>query len=225
MRKIIVTTFVTMDGVMQAPGGPDEDRTGGFEWGGWQFAYADENAGRAIMKILEGDFDLLLGRRTYEIFAAYWPFQNDFIGEKFNRIRKYVAATSPVDTSWQNTTVLKDVVNELKKLKAEDGPDFLVHGSSRLIQTLLSNHLVDVLHTIVYPITTGKGKKLFEEGTQPQEWKVTEASVTPGGVFIASYTRGEKLRKGIPLPGEISDAELARRKKWKEEENKNSSGS
>ncbi len=217
MRKIIVTTFMTMDGVLQAPGGPDEDRTGGFEWGGWQFTYSDETADQAIMKILEADFDLLLGRRTYEIFAAYWPYQKDFIGEKFNRIRKYVAATSPVDTSWQNTIVLKDAVSELKKLKAEDGPNFLVHGSSRLIQTLLANRLVDVLHTVIYPITIGKGKKLFEEGTQPQEWKVTEASVTPGGVFIASYSPGEKLKKGSALPGKVSDAEMARRKKWAQE--------
>ena len=215
MRKIIVTTFMTLDGVLQAPGGPHEDRTGGFEWGGWQFTYSDETAGHAIMKILETDFDLLLGRRTYEIFAAYWPYQNDFIGQKFSRIRKYVVGTSEVDTSWQNTIQLKDdVVNRLNKLKTEEGPDLLVHGSSRLIQTLLSNHLVDVLHTVVYPITIGKGKKLFEEGTQPQVWKVTRSSVTPGGVSITSYEPGDGLKKGSELPGTISDAEIARRNKW-----------
>ena len=223
MRKIIVTTFMTLDGVLQAPGGPDEDRTGGFDWGGWQFTYSDEAAGQAIMKILEADFDLLLGRRTYEIFAAYWPYQNDFIGQKFNRISKYVVGTSDIDTSWQNTIQLKDdVVNRLKKLKTEEAPDLLVHGSSRLIQTLLSNHLIDVLHTIVYPITIGKGKKLFEEGTQPQEWKVTQSFVTPGGVSIISYEPGERLKKGAELPGTVSDAEIARREKWMQEERKSS---
>ena len=215
MRKIVVTTFMTLDGVLQAPGGPHEDRTGGFEWGGWQFTYSDETAGHAIMKILETDFDLLLGRRTYEIFAAYWPYQSDFIGQKFNRIRKYVVGTSEVDTSWQNTIQLKDdVVNRLNKLKTEEGPDLLVHGSSRLIQTLLSNHLVDVLHTVVYPITIGKGKKLFEEGTQPQVWKVIQSSVTPGGVSITSYEPGVRLKKGSEIPGTISDAEIARRNRW-----------
>src|SRR5262249_12774798 len=147
MRKIIVTTFMTMDGVLQAPGGPEEDRTNGFKWGGWQFPHSDELSNNAIAKIMSTPFDLLLGRRTYEIFAAYWPYHNGTIGEKFNRINKYVVATTPVDTSWKNSILISgDVVNELKKLKEQGGPDLLVHGSSRLIQTLLANRLVDVLH-------------------------------------------------------------------------------
>src|SRR5690606_11523968 len=121
---------------------------------GWQFPYQDEQTKNALGKIFSTPFDLLLGRRTYEIFAAHWPYQNDAIGAVFNRIHKYVVATTPVDLSWKNSILIsKDVVNELKKLKQQNGPDLLVHGSSRLVQTLLSNHLVDVLHTWIFPIT------------------------------------------------------------------------
>jgi len=222
MRKIIVVTFLTMDGVLQAPGGPEEDRTNGFKWGGWQFPYSDELSNNAIAKIMSTPFDLLLGRRTYEIFAAYWPYHNDMIGEKFNRINKYVVATTPIDTSWKNSILInRDVVNELKKLKDQDGPDLLVHGSSRLIQTLFANQLVDVLHIWTHPKTLGKGKKLFEEGTPTQEWKLTEAVVSTTGVIIASYVPGGEVKLGSYVPDEVSDAEIERRKKWlKEEEGK-----
>jgi dihydrofolate reductase len=172
MRKIIVTTFLTMDGVLQSPGAPEEDRTNGFEWGGWQFPHSDEETRNGIAKIMSTPFNLLLGRRTYEIFSAYWPYQNGPIAEKFNRINKYVVATTPIDTSWKNSILInKDVVNELKKLKQSDGPDFLVHGSGGLVQTLFAHNLVDVLHTWIFPITLGKGKKLFAEGTHAQGWK------------------------------------------------------
>lgn len=210
---------MSMDGVLQAPGGPEEDRTGGFKWGGWQFGYNDDETNKEIGKIFEKPFDLLLGRRTYEIFSAYWPYKDDMIGQLFNRIKKYVVATTSIDTSWQHTILInKDVVNELKKLKQQDGPDLLVHGSSVLIQTLLANNLVDVLHTWIYPITLGKGKKLFQEGTKDQEWKLTESKITPNGVIIASYTPGGEIKKGSYVPDEVSDAEIERRKKWKEEE-------
>lgn len=219
MRKIIVVTFLTMDGVLQAPGGPEEDRTGGFKWGGWQFPFSDELANNALAKIMSTPFDLLLGRRTYEIFAAYWPYNNDAIGEKFNRINKYVVATTPVDTSWKHSILINgDVVNELKKLKAQDGPDLLVHGSSGLIQTLFANRLVDVLHTWTYPLTLGKGKKLFKEGTPAQEWKLTEAVVSTTGAILASYVPGGEVRLGSYVPDEVSDAEIERRKKWRKEE-------
>jgi dihydrofolate reductase len=219
MRKIIVTTFMTMDGVMQAPGGPDEDRTGGFQWGGWQFGYADEKADEGISKIMATPFDLLLGRRTYEIFAAYWPYQKHSIAEKFNSINKYVVATTPIDTSWNNSILIKtDVVNELKKLKAEDGPDLLVHGSSRLVQTLFANRLVDVLHLWTYPITLGKGKKLFQEGTPTQEWQLTDVVVTNTGAIMATYLTGGEVKLGSYGSDEPSEAEMKRRKKWKEEE-------
>jgi dihydrofolate reductase len=214
MRKIIVVSFLTMDGVLQAPGGPEEDRTGGFKWGGWQFNYGDDEVNKELGKIFVNEFDLLLGRRTYEIFAAYWPYMDDEIGRKFNSINKYVVATTPIDTSWHKTILInKDVVNELKKLKAQDGPDLLVHGSSVLIQTLLANRLVDILHTWTYPITLGKGKKLFQDGTQPQEWRMTEGMVSPSGVVVAKYEQGGDVRPGSYAGDQTSKAELARRKK------------
>jgi dihydrofolate reductase len=218
MRKIIVATYMTMDGVLQAPGGPEEDPSNGFKWGGWSFHYWDELMNNKLNKIMLNPHDLLLGRRTYEIFAAYWPYKNDAIGETFNRINKYVVATTPIDTSWKGTILInKDVVNELKKLKQQDGPDLFVWGSSRLIQTLLSNYLVDELHTWTFPITLGKGKKLFEEGTQAQQWKLTESAVSTTGVMIASYVPDGEVKHGSFVPDEVSEAELARRKKWSRE--------
>lgn len=218
MRKIIVATFMTMDGVMQAPGGPDEDPSNGFKWGGWQFQYGDEQVNDTLSNIFSTPFDLLLGRRTYEIFSAYWPYQNDAIAEVFNRINKYVVATTPIDLSWKKSILIdKDVVNELKKLKKGDGPDLLVHGSSRLVQTLLSNHLIDVLHTWIYPITLGTGKKLFQEGTQAQQWKMTNSVVSPTGIIIASYVPDGEVKKGSYVPDKPSKAELARREKWSRE--------
>ncbi|MET0636059.1 MAG: dihydrofolate reductase family protein [Chitinophagaceae bacterium] len=218
MRKIIVPTFLTMDGVLQAPGGPDEDPSNGFKWGGWQFPYWDESMNGSLRRIMENPFDLLLGRRTYEIFAAHWPYQDDEISEKFNRINKYVVATTPIDLSWKNSILIsRDVVNELKKLKAQDGPDLLVHGSGRLVQTLLSNHLVDVLHTWVFPITLGTGKKLFEEGTRPQQWKLTDSVVSNTGAILASYVPDGEVKLGSHVPEKVSDAELARREKWSRE--------
>jgi dihydrofolate reductase len=219
MRKIIVTEFLTMDGVLQAPGGAKEDTTNGFKWGGWLFPHSDEVTDNAIGKIMSNEFDLLLGRRTYEIFAAYWPYQNDAIGEKFNRINKYVVATTPVDTSWNHSILInKNVVNELKKLKGEDGPDLLVHGSSRLVQTLLANRLVDLLHIWICPLTLGQGKKLFVDGTQPQEWKLTESVVSTKGVIIASYMPDGEVKLGSYVPEKVSDAELKRQEKWMKEE-------
>jgi dihydrofolate reductase len=220
MKKIIVSMFLSMDGVLQAPGGPEEDRTGGFQWGGWTFPYWDDLMNNALGKIMSKPFDLLLGRRTYEIFAAHWPYQeNDPIGDTFNRIQKYVVATTPVDLSWQNSTLIKgDVVSELKKLKAQDGPDLFVHGSSRLVQTLLSHHLIDELHTWIFPLTLGNGKKLFEEGTQALQWKLTDTTVSTTGVLIASYVPDGDVKTGSFVPDKVSEAEMARREKWAKEE-------
>jgi dihydrofolate reductase len=207
-----------MDGVLQAPGGPDEDPSNGFKWGGWQFPYWDDQLNNDPGKIMSIPFDLLLGRRTYEIFAAHWPYQNDEIGETFNRINKYVVATTPIDTSWKNSILInKDVVNELKKLKKQDGPDLMVWGSSRLIQTLLANQLIDILHTWTYPLTLGKGKKLFEEGTQAQQWKMTASEVSKAGVIFASYVPEGDVKCGSFVPDKASEAELARREKWSRE--------
>ncbi len=218
MRKIIVSTFLTMDGVLQAPGGPEEDRTNGFKWGGWMFYYGDDTTNKAMGQLMSKPFDLLLGRRTYEIFSAHWPYQQDEIGQLFNRINKYVVASSAVDLSWQNSTLInKNVVSELKKLKEQDGPDLLVHGSGKLVQTLLANHLVDELHTWINPITLGKGKKLFEEGTQAQQWKLTESVVSAKGVIIARYVPDGEVKHGSFMPDTPSEAEIARRKRWEKE--------
>jgi dihydrofolate reductase len=218
MRKIIVPNFLTMDGVLQAPGGREEDSSNEFKWGGWQIPFWGEKMKNDPEKIMSIPFDLLLGRRTYEIFAAYWPYQNDTIGEIFNRINKYVVATTPIDMSWKNSVLInKDVVDEIKKLKGQEGTDLMVWGSSRLIQTLLSNHLIDVLHTWTYPITLGSGKKLFEEGTQAHRWKMTDSEVSPKGVIYANYVPDGEVECGPFAPDKVSDAELARRGKWNRE--------
>jgi dihydrofolate reductase len=208
-----------MDGVLQAPGGPEEDSTGQFKWGGWSFHYWDDLMNEKMGRILSGPFDLLLGRRTYEIFAAHWPYQeNDPTAETFNRIEKYVVATTPVDLSWQKSTLITgNIVSELKKLKTQDGPDLLVNGSGRLIQTLLEHHLIDVLHTWIFPVTLGKGKKLFEEGTQAQEWKLTDTTISTTGVIIASYLPAGDVKIGSFVPDTISEAEIARRNKFTKE--------
>jgi dihydrofolate reductase len=215
MRKIIVTMFMTMDGVLQAPGGADEDTSNGFEWGGWSFPYGDDLTDQQLAKIMSEPFDLLLGRRTYEIFAAYWPYHQDNpIGEMFNRIQKYVVATTPVDLSWEHSTLISEnVADELRKLKNGDGPALLVHGSSRLVQTLLAEHLIDELHMWIHPITLGKGKQLFQEGTNPQQWKLVETVIGTKGMIIASYVPdGEVQTASIP-DGELNEAEIARREK------------
>lgn len=209
---------MTLDGVLQGPGGPHEDTTNGFKWSGWQAPFADEVMGTAIEKIMAKPFDLLLGRRTYEIFSAHWPYQHDEIGEKFNRVRKFVVGTTPIDLSWNNTTwINRDVVNELKKLKKEDAPDLLLHGSSRLVQTLFSNQLVDELHLWTYPLTLGSGKKLFDDGTPAQRWTLVESVVSPNGAYLATYVPGGQVETGTFATLPPSDAELARRKKWEKE--------
>lgn len=218
MRKVIITSFMTMDGVLQAPGDPEEDRTNGFKWGGWQAPYADEIMNNALRDIMATPFDLLLGRRTYEIFSAYWSYQDDEIGKKFNLINKYVVATTPVDLSWKNSILIsKNIVAELKELKKQDGPNLMVHGSSQLIQTLLDNQLVDTLHIWIYPLTLGEGKKLFQQGTTPQQWKLTESIVTPTGAILATYIPDGEVQCGSFATTEPSTAELARRERWSRE--------
>ncbi len=216
MRKIMVATFMTMDGVLQAPGGQLEDPSNGFKWGGWSFPYGDDISHQVLQKTMSNPFDLLLGRRTYEIFAAHWPYQNDEIGEIFNRINKYVVATTPIDLSWNHSILInKDVVNEIKKLKSQDGPDLFIWGSSQLLQTLFANGLVDIMQIWTYPITLGTGKKLFREGIPAQEWKLTEPVViTSKGIMIATYAPNGEVKLGSFVPEKVSDAELARQEKW-----------
>ena len=191
MRKIITTTFVTLDGVFQAPGGPEEDPSDGFKYGGWQYGYvSDPEMGTIISRFMNQPFELLLGRRTYDIFAAYWPNhpEKKEVATPFNSNRKYVVSHTPKELSWQNSTLISgDVVAEIKKLKAMDGPDLWVWGSGNLIQTLLNNDLVDAMHIFTYPIVIGSGKRLFETGAKPQSFKMTESKISKAGVIFATY--------------------------------------
>jgi len=199
MRKIIVLSFISLDGVMQAPGAPDEDTSGGFKFGGWTFPYFDEFAGRVMGEQMGHPFDLLLGRKTYDIFAGYWPKQTGDIAKSFNPAAKYVVSNSlkQADASWQNSHVLSgDVVAEIKKLKESDGPELQVHGSGNMIQTLLKNDLVDELWLKIFPVTLGLGKKLFTDGTIPAAWKLTECKASPAGVIFANYQRGGDVKTG-----------------------------
>jgi dihydrofolate reductase len=199
MRKIITTTFVTLDGVMQAPGAPDEDRDGGFSHGGWSFGYWDDVMGGIMQGFMGLPFELLLGRRTYDIFAAYWPTatSDEAIAKPFNSTRKYVVSHTRQALSWHNSTLVTgDVVGELRKLKQIDAPDLWVHGSAKLVQTLLANGLVDVMHLWIFPVTMGPGKRLFAEGTRPEGFKVIDAKVATTGVIIATYEPAGAIKSG-----------------------------
>ncbi len=199
MRKLVVLTFVSMDGVMQAPGGPKEDTSGGFKYGGWVAGYFDDTLGAVMGEQMSEQFDLLLGRKTYEIFASYWPDakQDLDIAEKFNKCTKYVASRTRKKLDWKNSVLLKgDVAKEVKNLKAQDGPALQVHGSGNLVQTLLKNDLVDELRLKIFPITLGKGKKLFAEGTIPAGFRLVGSKATPSGVIVATYQRDGDVRTG-----------------------------
>ena len=195
MRKIIVLTFISLDGVMQAPGGPEEDTSGGFAYGGWTFPYFDEFGGNEMGKQMGKPFDLLLGRKTFEIFAGYWPEHNDEIGKPINDATKYVMSKTLTTHNWQKTVFL-ETVDDIKKLKEGDGPDLQVHGSGNLIQTLLKNDLVDEMWLKTFPVTLGKGKKLFAEGVIPAAWELTESKVSPTGVIFANYKRAGEIKTG-----------------------------
>lgn len=195
MRKLVVLTFVSIDGVMQAPGGKGEDPSGGFDLEGWTVPYFDEVGGNEMSKQMGQPFDLLLGRKTYEIFASYWPQQGN--DHPLNRAKKYVVSNGDINTDWQETLQIRgNVAAEIKKLKQQDGPMLQVHGSSILIQTLLANDWVDELWLKVFPVTLGKGKRLFGAGTIPAAFKLTESKVSPSGVIIASYKRDGEVRLG-----------------------------
>ncbi|MCC2630844.1 MAG: Dihydrofolate reductase [Candidatus Paceibacter sp.] len=196
MRKIIVLSFISLDGVMQAPGGPTEDTSGDFKFGGWTVPYFDEASGKLMDEQMTKPFDLLLGRKTYDIFAGYWPHHVD-AWPQADKAVKYVASNSLANGTWEKTVVLKgDVVAELKKLKASDGPDLQVHGSGNFIQTLLKNDLVDELWLKMFPITLGGGKKLFAEGTMPAAFTLESTTTTPSGVIFANYKRAGEVKTG-----------------------------
>jgi dihydrofolate reductase len=198
LRKIIVLSFITLDGVMQAPGGPDEDTASGFKYGGWTAPYfyeADQAAGELMEKQMKSA-DLLLGRKTFEIFAAYWPTHAD-IWPGINDVTKYVISKimNKNESDWENIVFLKSV-DDIKKLKNSEGTNIQVHGSGKLIQTLLKHDLVDELWLKTFPITLGQGKKLFDDGTIPAAFTLTESLLTPNGVIFANYRRAGKVRTG-----------------------------
>lgn len=198
MRKLIVLSFISLDGVMQAPGGKGEDPSGGFDKEGWTVPFFDDALSAEMGKQMGQPFDLLLGRKTYEIFAGYWPKQQEGdIGAGINKAVKYVVGTTEIDTSWEQTVQIKDDVSaEIRKLKATDGPMLQVHGSGNLIQTLLAEDLIDELWLKTYPVTLGKGKRLFGEGTIPAAFKLIESKTSPSGVVIASYERAGEVETG-----------------------------
>ena len=196
MREIIVLSYITLDGVMQAISAPEEDTSDGFKYGGWSVPYSDEFL-RAVMKEqMSKPFELLLGRITYDIFASYWP-QHESGWPGVNAATKYVASRAPLKLSWKNSVQLTgDVVQELKKLKEKTRPDIHVYGSGNLIQTLLQNDLVDEFWLKIFPITIGSGKRLFAEGTISAAFKLNESKVSPSGVIIAYYERGGNVETG-----------------------------
>jgi dihydrofolate reductase len=222
MRKLVVLSFITLDGVMQAPGGPEEDPTGGFKYGGWVFPYFDDFLGKVMDRQMGHPFDLLLGRKTYEIFAAYWPYvktDKDPIAAGINSAKKYVASKTLTKLDWNNSEVIQgDVAEEVEKLKEQDGPEIQVHGSGDLIQTLLKHDLIDELKLKIFPITLGRGKRLFAEGTIPVGFKLLGSGSSPGGVIIASYVRAGEVKTGSFAFEPPTEAELARRKRLKKEE-------
>src|ERR671914_228696 len=199
MRKVVVGAMVSMDGVMQAPGGPEEDPSGAFKFGGWvaPFADADPVFGAEIGKLFGEPFDLLLGRRTYDIFAAYWPHAEggsyDDIATAFNRVRKYVATRKGADLTWKGSVAPRDAAKDVAKLKQEDGPSLVTQGSTELVHALLAAGLVDEIRTFTFPVLLGKGKRLFGDDSQPHAFKVIDSAVSPNGLIAATYVRAGKV--------------------------------
>lgn len=219
MRTIRTASFVSLDGVMQAPGGPDEDTTGGFRFGGWVWPHFDEASGGLMGEAMGEDYDLLLGRRTYEIFAAYWPHVNDGLGRTFNTINKYVAAGPETPLTWAHSHRLEgDLAQAVRALKATEGRDLLIQGSSEVIHTLLAHDLIDQLTLLTFPVILGAGKRLFDGGAHPGAWTLTKTRQSDSGVVAHAWRRTD-----LPPPtgsfGEVEpgEAELARRARWARE--------
>jgi dihydrofolate reductase len=200
MRRIIATTFISLDGVMQAPGGPNEDDEGGFAFGGWTFPHFDEQLGEVLGGVFGKPFDLLLGRKTYDIFAAHWPKAGEHdpeMTELFNRVNKHVATSGDQPLDWVNSASLgPDVVAALRTLKQGEGPDLLIQGSSDLIQTLLTESLIDEFTLLIFPVVLGAGKRLFGSGTVPMAMKLVSSRTFPTGVIAATYVPEGEVRTG-----------------------------
>lgn len=197
MRKIIVLTFLSLDGVMQGPGGPLEDTSNDFTLGGWTVPYFDDFLGQVMTEQMNGDFDLLLGRKTFEIFASYWPDHKEE-GPGINNATKYVASDTMTEHTWGETIFLprNTLIEEIQKLKQSDGPDIQVHGSGELIQTLMEHDVIDEYKLKIFPVTIGKGKRLFAKGTIPASFTVTESKTSPLGVIVVSFKRAGELATG-----------------------------
>ena len=223
MRKIIVGAQVSMDGVMQAPGGPWEDPTKGFKFGGWVMPYFCREFGEEIDHVFKEKFDLLLGRKTYEIFAGYWPYYDEdapeagAIAKLFNAIKKYaVSRSGEVDTSWAGSVLLRDIA-DVKRLKQEDGANLVTQGSTELVHALFANDLVDAISIFTVPVVLGGGKKLFADGSAPHSFKLTSSRVSPNGLIIGHYERGGEIKIGDTALDSPSDREVARRERMKRE--------
>jgi dihydrofolate reductase len=222
MRKIIVGAQVSLDGVMQAPGTPIEDPTRGFRFGGWAMPYFGEEFGEEINRVFNEKFDLLLGRKTYEIFAAYWPYYDEAapaggIARLFKQIRKYVVSRSgEVDTSWAGSVLLRDIA-QVKRLKQEDGPSLVTQGSTELVHALLANDLVDAISIFTVPVVLGGGKKLFADGSAPHSLKLVRSRVSPNGLIVGHYEREGEIRIGDVALNSPSEREIARQERMKRE--------
>jgi dihydrofolate reductase len=213
MRPLVVNTFVTLDGVMQAPGGPEEDPTGDFTHGGWSAGYWDEAMGARMGELMDAPFDLLLGRKTYEIFAAHWPHVPDEpYAEQLNSARKYVASRTLDRVEWNNSTLLEgDVADAVARIKQEEGPEIQVHGSSDLIQTLLEHNLIDEFRLMIFPVVLGTGKRIFGDSTAPAGLELTDSATSSTGVVMATYKRAGDIRYGSFALEEPTEEERERR--------------
>src|SRR5438874_12404262 len=222
MRKVIVGAMVSLDGVMQAPGGPTEDPTKGFEFGGWVMPYFDPEFGEELDRLFKEKFDLLLGRKTYEIFAAYWPYYdenapNGGIAKLFNEIKKYtVSRSGDVDTSWKGSVLLRDIA-DLKRLRQTGGPNLVTQGSTELVHALLANDLVDAISIFTVPVVLGGGKKLFADGSAPHSFKLTRSRVSPNGLIVGHYEREGGIKIGDAKLDSPSKREIARQERMKRE--------
>ena len=198
MRKVIVLEFMTLDGVIQGGGGPEEDTSGGFEHGGWYWGYDDDFTGEVLNKQMSLPFDLLLGRKTFEIWATFWPQHAD-MWPGVNPATKYVASNTMTSHEWQPSVFLNgDIEEKIRGLKQQEGPDLHVYGSADLVQTLMKHDLVDEFWLKIFPITLGSGKRLFADGTIPAAFKVTESQVSPNGIIIVNYERAGEVKTGSP---------------------------
>jgi dihydrofolate reductase len=211
----VVSTFLTLVGVFQAPGGPEEDPTGGFVHGGWSAPYWDDQMGQYMAELMNKPIDLLLGRKTYEIFAAHWPYvTDDPLAEALNRATKYVVSTTLDQAEWSNTTVVRgNVAEQIARLKQRAGPEIQVPGSGQLIQTLLEHDLVDEYRLLVFPLLLGSGKRLFAAGTSPTGLRLVDSSVSTTGVIMATYERAGQLAYGSFALEEPTEAETERRRR------------